>query len=157
MQNYFFLNSGNARNTVAASEMKLNTIINTPNPENVAIPLDSLTKPIVINCETIENKSAPAVAAYEANDGSGSLTFGAAFGRIVRARPASDRIIDKIISISTGTNCGLGEPAIALSPIKLVVIVTMNLKLMYASSGPNAAQTAYALKNNLSTRLIIAF
>lgn len=49
MQNYFFFNSGSARKTVPARARKLKTIINTPNHENVAIPLDSLTKPIVMN------------------------------------------------------------------------------------------------------------
>lgn len=113
MQNYFFLNSGSARKTVPARAIKLKIIINTPNPENVAIPLDSLTKPIVMNWEIIENKSAPAVAAYEAYGGSGSLICEANLEITTRAVPAKESRIDKIIRISTGTNCGLGEPAIA--------------------------------------------
>ena len=121
MQNYFFLNSGSARNTVAASEIKLNIIINTPKPANEAAPPDVPINPIVINCETIENKSAQAVAAYEANDGSGSLTFGAAFGRIVRTRPASDRIIDKIINIRIGTK----KPITVLSSVSLAISIKL--------------------------------
>lgn len=61
----------------------------------------------------IENRSAPAVAAYDANDGSGSLTCEANLEITTRAVPAKESRIDKIIRISTGTNCGLEEPAIA--------------------------------------------
>ena len=49
--------------TVAPSARKLKTIINTPKPEKEAELPPVATKPIVMNCEIIEKRSAPVVAA----------------------------------------------------------------------------------------------
>lgn len=79
-------------------------------------------------------------------------------GRIESAIPASARIMDKIIRMSTGTNWGLAEPANACNPIKLKLIFRNEFPiLIYASNGPNAAQSEIAPNTSLIIIIIIGF